>query len=169
VYLRKRVGTTRRALLSFDGATVSQRFNKTCRYAGCSALTRHASGYCEEHLGHAADAERLRNKMRRQNDPIWKEMYNRARWTHFRLWLLRLNPLCQRLHGSVQCTNPARLVHHLISPRVKPDLFIVASNCVCLCGSGCHPNTEGTPDWIAGKDFVRTNFDLSYTQNGGEL
>jgi hypothetical protein len=137
-----------------------QRFNKSCRFAGCIALTRDKSGYCEKHITHAGDAERLRNKMRRENDPIWREMYETARWRHFRKWLINQNVICQRIIGGVQCTNPSYLVHHILSPRVRPDLFTDPTNTVCLCGSGCHPNTESTPDWIAGRDYVKTEFAL---------
>ena len=143
-----------------------QRFQRTCRYAGCRALTREASGYCEDHVGHAGDAERARNRMRKHFDPIWNDLYASARWTHFRKVMLRQNPICQRLRGTERCSNVAHLVHHILSPRTRPDLFIDPNNCVCLCGSACHPNTEGTPEWVAGRDFVRTEFDLSYLGNG---
>lgn len=139
---------------------MSERFQRNCRMSGCPMLTRDRAGYCEKHIAHAGDSVRKRNKMRRENDPIWREMYETARWKHFRRWLINQNPICQRLIGGVQCTNPSYLVHHCLSPRIRPDLFVEARNCVCLCGSGCHPNTESTPNWKAGVDFCETAFSL---------
>ena len=54
-----------------------------------------------------------------------------------------------------QCNRLAEIVHHLISPRRDPSKMYSYTNCVGLCRQ-CHPNDEGTPDWIAGKDYVPT-------------
>jgi len=87
-------------------------------------------------------------------------MYQRAPWPKFRATLLGQNVLCQKLdRGGAQCRNVSTLVHHLISPRVRPDLFVDPGNCVALCAH-CHPPDEGTPHWRPGVDFVLTQFRL---------
>jgi hypothetical protein len=68
--------------------------------------------------------------------------------------------MCQRIQkNGEQCHEPAKIVHHLWSPRQRPDLFIVPSNVVCLCAND-HPTDEGTPAWREGVDYVRTEFVL---------
>ena len=102
-----------------------------------------------------ADETRWENdKFRKKNDPV-NRLYGLASWFRFKLHVLNRNPLCQRiLPGSRQCTYPATTVHHLISPRQRPDLFLDAKNVVCLCPN-CHPGgKEGTPLWQPGKDYV---------------
>ena len=83
------------------------------------------------------------------------QMYSRAPWPTFRLWLLSHNPICQRLYAGAQCRNRSVLVHHLLSPRQHPELFVVAANCVALC-EHCHPTSEGTPNWRPGVEYVPT-------------
>ena len=46
-------------------------------------LTRDRAGYCEKHIAHAGDSVRKRNKMRRENDPIWREMYEQGQMEAF--------------------------------------------------------------------------------------
>lgn len=95
------------------------------------------------------EADRLRNR----NDAT-RRMYATAAWQRFRLDRLASNPLCQRIVKGEQCRFGATTVHHLISPREKPELFFDPKNVLCLCAN-CHPGGEaGTPDWVVGVDYV---------------
>src|ERR1700722_11491747 len=97
--------------------------------------------------------------------PIAKEhggdpKYATGPWPKVSRLMRRLNPVCQRIlnvgsYHSERCHNASILTHHLIAPQQRPDLFLVASNLVCLCLS-CHPDTEGTPDWKPNVDYVPT-------------
>ena len=60
-------------------------------------------------------------------------LYDTRRWRRFRRWILRLNPICQRIVDGVRCQDFSVEVHHRQSPRKRPDLFTVAENCVGLC------------------------------------
>ncbi|HXZ14067.1 MAG TPA: hypothetical protein VEG64_16900 [Candidatus Sulfotelmatobacter sp.] len=86
--------------------------------------------------------------------------YTRGAWPKLSRVMRGHNPVCQKIlnvgmYKNEQCHNASTLVHHLVSPKERPDLFLVPSNLVCLC-ENCHPPTEGTPDWVAGKDYVAT-------------
>jgi hypothetical protein len=82
-------------------------------------------------------------------------MHRSARWRKFRLMILTRNPMCARLHHGQRCTRPAVIVHHLQDPVSRPGLQFVHTNVVPLCRED-HPNTPGTPHWIAGVDYVPT-------------
>jgi hypothetical protein len=61
----------------------------------------------------------------------------------------------------VRCLNASTDVHHLISPRVDPSLFMSPLNVCALC-KDCHPaGVAGTPDWCEGKDYVATSFEIT--------
>ncbi len=93
------------------------------------------------------------DRFRKKNDPV-NRLYWLASWFRFKLHCLNRNPICQRIIRGEQCHNPAWVVHHLISPRERPDLFLDATNVVCLCAN-CHPGgEEGTPEWKEGVDYV---------------
>lgn len=99
----------------------------------------------------AAHAEQDRG--RKKTDPIYK-LYSTAAWQRFRLWRLAENPLCQRIWRGEKCQHGASVVHHLISPRQREDLFYAPANTVCLC-EGHHPGgLAGTPDWRKGIDYA---------------
>ncbi len=89
----------------------------------------------------------------KKNDHV-NRLYELASWGRFKIHVLNRNPICQRIIRGEQCHAPAKVVHHLISPRQRPDLFLDAKNVVCLCPN-CHPGGEaGTPEWKEGVDFV---------------
>jgi hypothetical protein len=46
---------------------------------------------------------------------------------------------------KVQCRDAATDVHHLISPRIRRDLFTTPANVVCLCKRH-HHKVAGEPD-----------------------
>jgi 5-methylcytosine-specific restriction endonuclease McrA len=93
-----------------------------------------------------------KNDRYRKNDPI-RQMYLLARfgWRKFRAYIITRNPVCQRIvtnpltFHQEQCREPAVEVHHLISPRTRPDLFTEPANVVCLC-KHCHTKTQGEPE-----------------------
>jgi len=132
------------------------RLHQACRENGCRKRTNARSGYCPDHekANTALEAQRIHNRERR-DDPINK-MYETRAWEAFRLHVLNRNPLCQRIGtDGMQCRYPATLIHHLISPRVDVNKFMDPQNVVALCAA-CHPPSEGTPDWVAGRDFVES-------------
>lgn len=103
-------------------------------------------GYCKNHQDAAA------RTFKRIRDEIDK-MYGRVRWFHFRGWILSGRPICQRINKGVRCNHASTLVHHLHSPRVRPDLFTSERNVLALCAK-CHGPEDGTPWYRAGVDFV---------------
>jgi len=102
---------------------------------------------------HAAAYDKMRA------DDVTRKMYGKSFWRRrYQPAMLANNPICQRLINGEQCHNPATLVHHLLSPRERPDLFTTPSNTVCLC-AGCHPGgMESTPLWRPNVDYVPTVF-----------
>lgn len=127
---------------------------RECREPRCAQPSVRGSVYCEAHIKDNTRARK--DAWRKANDPV-RKLYQCVRWFTFRGAMLQNNPVCQRLWEGEQCRHPATLVHHLRSPKERPDLFIVPSNCVALC-EHCHPTTEGTPTWREGVDYVPTRF-----------
>jgi len=121
---------------------------RACRKCGRAATK---DGHCDAHqLASARGEKRIRDDIDRR--------YGREPWPSFRLAMLGQNPMCQRIQkDGTQCRQPARVVHHIWSPRVRPDLFVDPKNVVCVCLND-HPPDEGTPWWRAGIDFVETQF-----------
>lgn len=131
-----------------------ERLEQSCREPGCPKRTNDRSGYCADHLrsNTARDRKKEYYAEREKNDPV-RAMYRTAAWARFKRIRFNRNPMCQRLIDGVQCRWPATLLHHLISPRQRPDLFLEPANTVGLCAN-CHPPDEGTPDWVEGVDYV---------------
>jgi hypothetical protein len=123
---------------------------KACSIAGCFKPSVQGSPYCEKHTAQPPPGRHAG----RTSDEVDK-LYGRAAWRKvFRPWFLGRHPLCQRLIKGERCREMATTIHHLVSPRVRPDLMLTASNCVALCAND-HPGGEaGTPLWVAGRDFV---------------
>lgn len=128
---------------------------KFCKQVGCLNRTRNEGGYCD---GHKLENTTVQSRRLQNADPINK-MYHREPWTSYRIMLLNNNPICQRLHNGMQCTNASTLVHHLLSPRIYPQGFVSPDCTIALCAN-CHVPDEGTPDWRVGIDFVKTVFSL---------
>ena len=63
------------------------------------------------------------------------------------------NVFCARIINGEQCGRLAQIFHHLIAPEDRPDLTYDQNNVIPLC-RGCHPPTQGTPDWKPGIDYV---------------
>jgi hypothetical protein len=142
-----------------------------CRQPGCSQLVV-GSGYCDRHKQNNA----------RTNDRVNK-LYDLHPWSGVNgiaTVVKAKNPLCQKLirEGGrlIRCRHFSYLVHHRLSPRQRPDLFLSVydengvSQLIALCAD-CHPNSEGTPDWKEGVEgpvppgggefFIRTEFSIT--------
>lgn len=131
---------------------------RTCREPRCGQpASKAACGFCPEHAKNNSFMEHRAFQYR--HDAVAK-MYGTVRWTRFRTVLLAQNPICSRIIKGVQCTRPSRIGHHLISPRVRPDLFVEATNVIALC-EHCHPTDEGTPLWRPLVDYAPTEFEIS--------
>lgn len=127
-----------------------------CKQSGCPNNVE-GGGYCERH-----------KKDDPANDSVRRQYHSRE-WSGrsgIQPAVLMRNRRCQRVINGKQCWNGATLVHHRISPRVRPDLFSRpfdengTSQLIALCRD-CHPRDEGTPNWVEGVDFVRTEFVLA--------
>jgi hypothetical protein len=81
-------------------------------------------------------------------------LYDTRRWKRFRQWILRLNPICQRVVDARQCMTFATECHHVVSPRVDPSRFIDATNVLMLCKRH-HPKTQGE-DFTKGHTYLPT-------------
>lgn len=142
-----------------DSIHLMLRCPTSCAEGGCGQPSVQGSRWCERHQNNNSvlNARRDLNHNRWQHDKIYR-MYNREPWPTFRRWMLIQNPICQRIDRfGEQCKNPANIVHHLISPRQRIDLFVDPKNVACLC-ERCHPPDEGTPHWRPGVDYVATAF-----------
>ena len=120
---------------------------QVCR--ACKQPAVRGTFYCAKHTEAPPPSQRVRDAV--------DKMYDTARWATFRAWMLMQNPICQRIVKGEQCHNPSSVVHHLISPRQRPDLFTDPRAVTCLCPT-CHDASEGTPTWRPGVDFVPTRF-----------
>jgi hypothetical protein len=133
---------------------------RACREPGCGKIAeRDGGGYCAAHKDVNSSLEARAAFDRDRADDETRKLYATARWLTFRMWLIGQNPICQKINHWVRCTRPSRLVHHIHSPRLRPDLFTSAENCICLCFD-CHTPEAGTPSWVAGVDFEPTTFRL---------
>jgi 5-methylcytosine-specific restriction protein A len=134
---------------------MSERALRPCRQEGCPNNTR--DGYCPEHQKNnsvkAYDAAR--------RDAATRRLYFSTAYLKFRNFLMCRNAQCQRIENGIRCMEMSRVLHHLIDPKIRPGLFLKASNCVCLCFAH-HPGGEaGTPTWEVGRDYVATYGGLS--------
>jgi hypothetical protein len=120
---------------------------KPCRL--CKKASEQGKDLC-------ADCAKLPKAATSQSTRVHDEvdlLYGRVRWLTFREFILHRRPMCQRLVKGAECRNPARIVHHLISPRVDMSKFVDADNVLALCEM-CHTPEEGTPHWRAGIDYT---------------
>jgi len=108
----------------------------TCNKPGCPELVKGAA-YCAKH----SEQNKQREYEAKRSDPVWM-MYQHTRWKKFREWFWRMNPICQRVIDGKQCTNIGTTIHHRVSPRQRPDLFLDADNVKAVC-SEHHNHSEG--------------------------
>jgi len=62
-----------------------------------------------------------------------------------------------RVIDGVQCNRIADTVHHLISPRKRPDLFVDANNVAAVCRQHHHHGEGAQPDEV----YVKADTKLS--------
>lgn len=97
--------------------------------------------YCPTH----AEQHKQRGYAERNADEVMK-LYRTQRWERFKRYMRMRNGLCQRILGNgKQCDRIAVILHHIISPRIAPELMFVAENILCVCERH-HPNTVGELD-----------------------
>ncbi len=129
---------------------------KACARQGCGNTSTDGHPLCVECRAAKAAEDKERDAQRKRTNPTSRLRAKRAWRDRLSPAMIAQNPICQRLdHNGEQCRNPSRVVHHLIAPGTDSRLFFDAKNLVALCET-CHPSSEGTPDWIAGRDFVPT-------------
>jgi hypothetical protein len=80
----------------------------------------------------------------RGHDDKVRHLYKTAQWLKFREQVKSCNPRCQRIINGEQCTQPSKLVHHIISPKVAPSLCYDWRNVLGVCAEH-HPDTAGEP------------------------
>ena len=86
-----------------------QRPNKPCRHRGCNALTRSATGYCDEHASEAVGWTRS------NAGKSSKERGYGGDWQKLRAWILRRDEgLCQPCKREGRLTL-AEEVDHIVS------------------------------------------------------
>lgn len=129
-----------------------------CGEPGCSATNVRGSRYCIAHqVSNTAAVARKQFDADRADSEI-RKMYNSTRWFAFRGMMLARRPICQKMIRGVRCTNPARVIHHLLSPRTHPQFFIDPARVLALCPT-CHTPEQGTEHWRPGIDYVDIPFD----------
>ena len=126
----------------------------SCAEPCCGKPSQRGSRFCPLHV--ESNSFKTNRNWAQRHDEVSKR-YHRQPWISFRVAMLTQNPICQKIIDGEQCHAPARLVHHLWSPRVRPDLFVEPKNVLCLC-ERCHPSDEGTPFWRVGVDYIATEF-----------
>jgi hypothetical protein len=112
---------------------------KTCLHPGCTALTKSGTR-CAKH----AQQHKSRQQAERNAGEVMKA-YRTARWMRMKTFLRSRNPLCQRLVNGQQCEQFSTILHHIVSPRERPDLMFSAENLICVCDEH-HPSTAGETD-----------------------
>ncbi len=102
--------------------------------------------------------KRIAEKNKARNEDPANAIYHKMDWRVYSQLLRDRNPVCQRIELSgIQCRYPSQLVHHLLSPRKHPSLFMSPANCVCICKFH-HPDSEGeNPSKV--NRYVPTNWD----------
>jgi hypothetical protein len=112
---------------------------RPCLHPCCPELV--SEGRCAKHT-----EQHKRAEQERHNQDELRRLYRTKRWIHFRDHMISRNPLCQRiLESGKRCEQFSKIAHHIISPRVNPELMFDAENILCVCVSH-HPNTEGEED-----------------------
>ena len=121
------------------------RLFRFCRERGCAERHNDISGYCSKHRENNTYLQTrvMHNAARKRDDPVWK-LYG-ADWQRFREAFFGYgNAICQRIENGQRCRFPVEIVHHILSPRQRPDLMYTPSNVVGVCRQH-HPVTEGEP------------------------
>jgi len=125
---------------------------KTCNKPCCPDFQIAGSRFCAKH----GEQAKQREYDTKREDQVWM-MYQTPHWKHFRAWFLKLNPFCMRVVDGEQCHNVADTVHHLQSPRQRPDLFTDADNVAAVCRTHHHHGEGAQP----GEEYVKADTKLS--------
>jgi|HubBroStandDraft_3_1064219.scaffolds.fasta_scaffold451469_2 hypothetical protein len=62
-----------------------------------------------------------------------RSLYKKTRWLRFAASVKTCNPQCQRTVNGEQCHQASKIVHHLVSPKVRPELFLDWQYVVAIC------------------------------------
>jgi hypothetical protein len=134
---------------------------RPCKEPGCTNQVK-GPRYCPEHTNDnsAKRARAARDKVRKSDDPT-QRLYKVVAWKRFKdSFAAAGNVICQRIVNGVQCRHEVEVWHHLISPKVRPNLMYSYSNVVGVCRQH-HPVTEGEPSenlQRISEIYVPTNF-----------
>jgi hypothetical protein len=120
---------------------------KPCSAVMCPVLLSNGERYCEKH---AARVREQTNEGRRSDEV--RRWYKTVRWLNFQRWFIRHHPICQRVIDGKRCQQIATVVHHLLSPRDRPDLFTNEENCRALCVTHHHGGQGAGPDEVYAVD-----------------
>ena len=127
--------------------------------------------WCPKHeKNHRPTDRAMYDKARKENDPYQKQ-YSSGPFVKLSRLVKAKNMLCQRVIGGVQCTRLSQITHHRISPHQDGSLFLCVydknnvSQLIALCREH-HPDSDGTPTWKEGVDFVRTEFRVNFAKGG---
>jgi len=98
-----------------------------------------------------------------RNKRVWRDRTSPS--------IISANPICQRIRTNYlgqreQCRNASTVVHHRIGPNGDADKFFSVyldgvSQLIALCAA-CHAEERdpgGTPHWVEGVDFTRTQYE----------
>lgn len=118
------------------------RFNRKCRHATCSEVTKHDSGYCETHARFRfVPSTKKRQTKKRQRDPF----YVSSAWINCREKIIKARPLCEDCRR-----NPSTHVDH-ITPRSRGGADLDPWNLQALCHS-CHSRKTAIYDGAFGNE-----------------
>jgi hypothetical protein len=96
---------------------------------------------CDKH-----EAQRKRKESADAASDLVMKWYRTQRWERLKIYMRSLNPLCQRICDNGQrCIYPSAILHHIVSPRERPDLMYDSENLLCVCEDH-HPTTAGETD-----------------------
>lgn len=97
---------------------MSVRNKRFCRFAGCSSLTSHFSGYCEKHRAIWEE----QNKARDQRRGTARERGYDSRWARYsRAYLKQPGHQLCALRLDSGCAVVAQCVDHIVPPESKSD------------------------------------------------
>lgn len=122
------------------------RLHRYCGERGCTERHNNRGRFCAKH---EKDNSYLRSRAihdaKRKADPVWS-LYNRDQWRRrFRdAFFGHGNVICQRIVDGERCRHAVEILHHIFSPKKRPDLMYTPSNVVGVCRQH-HPITEGEP------------------------
>lgn len=121
---------------------------RACRWPGCPEIVRGESIYCDKHKTQGREQWDKSHDAKRGSA---RERGYDTQWDKFRAWFLQ-RPGNQYCHRCLELEGEfvkAEVVHHIEPISERPDLRLVASNCLPLCYQ-CHAEVhrEGSQESI---------------------